>query len=189
MSAASRTSSREPSGSSRFVGTGKCAFRLCDSAYDAISRGLNQSSLPPEILDKLDKHFPSILHLSSPPLDSSVRPIGVGKRSCFCCVLWIESHNGIFGTQWIISGSHGKPYANWALSGAAYSYGIGADGKSSVDEVVWKAVLTRLTDALDWLFPGQRRISDEHVSSGDESSSSEQGAPGRVATLVRPPRG
>ena len=67
------------------------------------------------------------------------------------------------------------------LSGAAYSYAIGTDGKNSVDEVVLKAVLTRLTDAL---FSGQRRISDEHVSSGDESSSSEQGAPGWLRWLA-----
>ena len=53
------------------------------------------------------------------------------------------------------SGSHGKPYANWALSGAACSYAIGADGRSSVDEVVLKAIWTRLTDALALFFPGQ----------------------------------
>ena len=73
------------------------------------------------------------------------------------------------------SGSHGKPYANWALPGAACSYAIGADGRSSVDDAVLEAVLTRLVDALDWLFPGQRRISDGYVSSGDESSGYEEG--------------
>ena len=45
---------------------------------------------------------------------------------------------------------------------------------SSVDEAVLKAVSTRLTDTLDWLFPGRKRISDEHVSSEDESSGEEQ---------------
>ena len=179
-----------------FVGTGEGVFNLCDNPYDAVSRRLNQSSLSPEIVDKLSKHFPYILsnwnkqqivhacihaelriilHLSSLPLDFAVHPIGVSKRSCFCCVLWMESHNGIFGTQWMTSGSHGKPYANWALPGAACSYAIGADGKSSVDELVLKAVLTRLTDALDWLFPGQKKISDEYISSGDESSGTEDG--------------
>ena len=90
------------------------------------------------------------------------------------------------------SGSHGKPYANWALPGAACSYAIGADGRSSVDEAVLKASWIRLTDALAWLFPGQKRISDEHVSSGDESSGGEQGESEwrrKVATLARPPRG
>jgi len=71
------------------------------------------------------------------------------------------------------SGSHSKPYATWALP-AACSYAIRADGRSSVDEAVLKAVSARLTDALDWLFPGQKRISDEHVSTGDESSDGEQ---------------
>jgi len=45
-----------------FTGTGECVFDLCDNPYDAISRGLHRpSSLSPEIVDKLDKHFPSIL--------------------------------------------------------------------------------------------------------------------------------
>jgi hypothetical protein len=74
------------------------------------------------------------------------------------------------------SGSHSKPYANWALPGTACSYSIAADGRSSVDKAVLNAVSARLTDALDWLFPGQKRISDEHVSSGDESSDGEQAA-------------
>ena len=90
------------------------------------------------------------------------------------------------------SGSHGKPYANWALPGAACSYAIGADGRSSVDDDVLEAVLTRLVDGLDWLFPGQRRISDEFVSSGDESSDDEEGElklEDMVYTWAHPPRG
>ena len=198
-----------------FTGTGESIFNLCDNAYDAVMRGLNQSSLPPVVVDKLDKHFPSILsnwerqktvhacihaelriilHLQVglPPLRSPVHPIGVSKRSCFCCVLWIESHNRIFGTRWMTSGSHGKPYANWALPGAACSYAIGRDGRSSVDDAVLEAVLTRLVDVLDWLFPGQRRISDEYVLSGDESSGDEEGElklEDMVYTWAHPPRG
>ena len=196
-----------------FAGTGECVFDLCDSAYDAVSRGLNQSPLSPEIVDKLDKHFPSILsnwknhqtvricihaelrvilHLGPPPLDPAVHPIGVSKLTCFCCVLWIESHNRIFGTQCMTSGSHGKPYANWTLPSAVCLYAIGTDGRSSVDEAVLKAVWTRLTDTLAWLFPGQKRIFDEHFSSGDESSGNEQGESKwrrKMATLARPPRG
>ncbi|KAM6491131.1 hypothetical protein JOM56_013370 [Amanita muscaria] len=180
-----------------FTGTGESVFDLCDNAYDAVSRGLDRPSLSPEIVDQLGKHFPSIrsnwerqqtmhtcihaelrviLHLGPPSaIKPPVHPIGVSKRSCFCCTLWIESHNRIFGTRWMTSGSHGKPYANWALPGAACSYAIQADGRSSVDKAVLKPVSTRLTDALDWLFPGQKRISDEYVLNGDESSDSEQG--------------
>ncbi|KAF5374108.1 hypothetical protein D9615_008811 [Tricholomella constricta] len=175
-----------------FTGTGEGVFDLCDSAYDAVANGLKQSSLSPETLNKLDRHFPSILgnwgknqtvhacihaelriilHFGLSSLHNlNVHPIGVSKRSCFCCVLWMESHNRIFGTRWMTSGSHGKPYANWALPGAACSYAIGADGRSSVDDAVLELVSTRLTDALDWLFPGQKRISDEHALNGDESS-------------------
>ncbi|KAM6491130.1 hypothetical protein JOM56_013369 [Amanita muscaria] len=105
-----------------------------------------------------------------------VHPIGVSKRSCFCCTLWINSHNRIFGTRWMTSGSHGKPYANWALPGAACSYAIRADGRSSVDKAVLDPVSMRLTDTLDWLSSGQKRISDEYVSSGDDSESSDSWA-------------
>ena len=89
------------------------------------------------------------------------------------------------------SGSHGKPYANWALPGAACSYAIGRDGRSWVDDAVLEAVLTRLVDALDWLFPGQRRISNEYVLSGDESSGDEGDSEwrDRLFTNVPPPRG
>ena len=131
-------------------------------------------------------------HSGPPPLDPAVHPIGVSKRSWICCVLWIESHNRIFGTRWMTSGSHGRPYANWALPGAACSYAIGADGRSSVDEAVFKAIWTRLTDALALLFPGQKRISDDHFSSGDESSGGVQGESEwrrRLAALTRPPHG
>ena len=62
------------------------------------------------------------------------------------------------------SGSHGKPYASWALPGAACPYAIEADGKSSIDNLkaVLEAVGLQLVDTIDWLFPGQKRISDEH---------------------------
>ncbi|KAF5379428.1 hypothetical protein D9615_006626 [Tricholomella constricta] len=176
---------REPSGSSRFptagvmdtfTGTGEGVLNLCDSAYDAVS-GINRSPLSPDIVDKVDRHFPSIhrnwekrktvhacihaeiriiLHLGPPSLhDRHVHPIG-----------------------WMTSGSHGKPYANWALPGAACSYATGADGRSSVDEAVLKAVSTRLTGALDWLLPGQKSISDELVSSADDGEQERSGYEG-----------
>lgn len=75
----------------------------------------------------------------------------------------------------MISKSYGKPYANWLHLCAACSYAIGADRRNSVDEAVLKPILTRFTDAVDCLFLGQK-ISDEHVSSGDESSGSKKDA-------------
>jgi hypothetical protein len=44
----------------------------------------------------------------------------------------------------------------------------------SIDKAVIKAVGMRLADTLDWLFPGQKTIMDEHVSSGNESSDDEE---------------
>lgn len=45
-----------------FPGTGEGDFDLCNNAYDAMSRRvLDQPSLSPDILDKLDKRFPFML--------------------------------------------------------------------------------------------------------------------------------
>ena len=88
---------------------------------------------------------------------TDVRPIGVSKRSCLCCVLWIQSHNNIFRTRWITSGSNVKPYANWALLSAC-SYAVQAYARSSFDESVLNTVSKWLTNALDQRFPGQKRI-------------------------------
>jgi hypothetical protein len=125
-----------------------------------------------------------ILHLSSPsPLHTSRRhivpsiqlhAIGCCKRTCFCCTLWIDAYNEIYKTQWLTSGSHGKPYANWALPGPAYMLNVDEHGRSDVDAAVLRGVSQRLTDTLAWLLPGQKRISDEHVSSDDGSSDSEE---------------
>ena len=92
---------------------------------------------------------------------------GCSKRCCFCCTLWIEAYNNKFGTGWLTSGSHGKPYATWVLPGAACVHAIRPDGKSAVDATVLDSVVTRLTDTPTRPFPAQRRISNEHVSSGD----------------------
>jgi hypothetical protein len=43
-----------------FTGTGEGVFNLCDNAHDAVSRGLNQASLSPEIVDRLESSFPDI---------------------------------------------------------------------------------------------------------------------------------
>jgi hypothetical protein len=162
-----------------FTGTGECVFDLCNNPYDAISRGLHRPSLSPEIVDKLDKHFPSILnnwqrqqtmhtcihaelrlilHFGLPSgIEHPVCPIGASKRSCFCCTFWIEAHNRMFETQWMASRSHGKPHANWALPGAACSY----DGTSSLDKAVLQAVSVRLTNALDSFSPQVSTDSDD----------------------------
>jgi hypothetical protein len=174
-----------------FPGAGEGDFDLCNNAYDAVSRALEEASLSPDILDKLYDHFPSILsnwgrqqtvhalvhaevriilHLGPlSPDDLSVHPIGVSKRSCLCCALWIESHSCISGMRWMTSGFHGKPYANWALPGAACTYAIKAraDGKSLIDSAVLEAVNMRLGDTLHWIFLGQKRILDSDDDSSD----------------------
>lgn len=76
-------------------------------------------------------------------------------------------------------GSHGKPCANWALPGDACPYAMGANGRSTIDARVLSSVSVRLTDTLAWLFPGLKRISGEHVSSGDEGSDYESSEEGR----------
>jgi hypothetical protein len=124
-----------------------------------VSRGFDHPSLSPDILDKLNKCFPFILSnwarqqtvharvhaeiriiLQLSPGDHSFHPIGVGKRSFFCCALWIGSHNHISE----------------------------ANGRSSIDKGVLEIVGMRLVDTLEWLFPGQRRISDEGGDEDDE---------------------
>jgi len=51
---------------------------------------------------------------------------------------------------------------------------IGHDGKSQVDEVVLRGVQTRFQDTIEWLCPGQRRISDQHVSSDESGCGSDE---------------
>jgi hypothetical protein len=58
------------------------------------------------------------------------------------------------------SGSHGKPYANWALPCTAHA--VGREGRSLVDEDVIKGVDFRLMD-------------DQHRSSNAEVSCEEEG--------------
>lgn len=74
------------------------------------------------------------------------------------------------------SGSYGKPYANWALPGAVCPYAIERRSSSSIDKAVLEleAIGIWLVDTLGWLFPGQKRISDEHVSRGDENFDDDQ---------------
>ena len=72
------------------------------------------------------------------------------------------------------SGSHGKPYATWALPGIARPYlkwGNAERPNITVDSRVLGDITLRLRDTLDWLFPGSRRNSDEHVSSSEDDVS------------------
>jgi hypothetical protein len=92
------------------------------------------------------------------------RPIGCSKRSCLCCEVWIQAFNRTFDTNWMTSGSHGKPYPNWALPGVAYA--ARNDGTSSIDEDVCRKVDSRLEDVFAWLCL-MPRVSDEHHSSGE----------------------
>lgn len=113
-------------------GTGESTFDLCDNVYDAVSRGLDLPFLSPEIGDKLDKHFPSILsnwerqrtmhtcihaelrvilHLDRQPIPVSTQS-GLANEAVSA-----ESHNRIFGTQWMTSGSHGIAICELGASG------------------------------------------------------------------------
>ncbi|KIM42343.1 hypothetical protein M413DRAFT_27128 [Hebeloma cylindrosporum] len=165
-----------------FAGSGENVFNICENPHDAVSRGLDLPALPPAIVDKLDAQFPSvrgnwerqqtmhasihpelriILHLGPPipyKLSRACHAIGVSKRTCSCCNLWIESYNYKLLTKWMTSGSNDKLYVDWGLPGAealACPYAANHFGGSSVDDDVLYAVSKRLAKALDLLFAGQ----------------------------------
>ena len=81
------------------------------------------------------------------------------------------------------SGSHGKPYDNWAFPGAA-SEMEGVRAWHCIDQYVITGVYMRLTGTLAWvrkLTP--KRISDENASSGPDSDSSEDAEDGRIRKI------
>ena len=159
-----------------FADTGEGVYELCDSPHDAVARGLGRP-LSPENVDKLHERFPNILSnwkkrktvhacihaelriiLHFNRMSAVVplgHPIGVSKRSCLCCTLWIALHKRFWGTEWLTSGSNGKPCADWALPGGA---------SSGVSPRVLGTVSAQLEDALDELFPGQRVSGEDYVS-------------------------
>jgi hypothetical protein len=104
--------------------------------------------------------------LSDTPVESTVQqPIGCSKRSCLACTLWIEGYNHTFKTEWMTSGSHGKPYAGWTIP--TMSNG-GGSGIQRVNQHVIEQISTRVHDVLEWLIPNYvKRVSesDEHYSS------------------------
>ena len=141
-----------------------------------------------------------IPHLGPPPLYPAVHPIGVGKRSCICCVLWIESQSHFWNAvddkriSWQAICELGASRCRMLVCNRSRweEQMGGADGRSSVDVAVLKAIWTRLTDTLALFFPGQKKISDNHFSSRDESSGGEQGESEwrrRLAALAPPPHG
>ncbi|KAI6022614.1 hypothetical protein EDC04DRAFT_332518 [Pisolithus marmoratus] len=98
-----------------------------------------------------------ILHLSSTPLNPSDlrrrRPIGLSKRACLCCTVWITTYNRFF-PGWLMSRTDGKADPTWALPGCSYAHAIVNDnGKSITDAAVWRAVENRMTHRLQSLFP------------------------------------
>jgi hypothetical protein len=185
-----------------FSGTGEGEFKFCVDPTEAVGHVLHRQLTSKEIYE-VAEHFPTlssnwmgrrfyprihaklriILDLSPSLLSESLGqlplqgseqlPIGCSKHSCLCCVLWIDTFNGRTGMSWMTSGSHGKPYTNWALPGT-----VGEQIRTTlcgVDGQVVKGINTRLKDMLAWLNVkgGPKRISDERASSGSKSDTSE----------------
>lgn len=97
--------------------------------------------------------------------DHPQQPVGCSKRSCLCCNLWINAYNSKHGTHWLTSGSHGKPYATWALPTPSYKH---SGDEEVIGETVVSRIERRLNDALDKRHANLKRDSDEHRSSGSE---------------------
>ncbi|KAI0340013.1 hypothetical protein BDW22DRAFT_431129 [Trametopsis cervina] len=179
---------------SAFVGAAEGVITLDDDVY-AVIQGALSHELSPDDVSKLDQRFPSLvaswtqhttvhaslhaevrilLHFApqNEVFGTILRPIGVSKRSCLCCTIWMDEYNSSFETSWMTSGSHRKPCASWALPGRACSECIGDENRSKINQAVVHGVLTRLQDQLSWLVPGSRQISDEHNSGEIESEKS-----------------
>ncbi|KAF8804720.1 hypothetical protein BYT27DRAFT_7194329, partial [Phlegmacium glaucopus] len=122
------------------IGTGEGTFEICADPMDAVSRGLRgELSLKdmdainehfPQLArnweqrrfinPRIHAELRIILHLSPSLLSRSLTdflhpraaqlPIGCSKRSCLCCVLWMDAFNYDTRMLWMTSGSHGKPY-------------------------------------------------------------------------------
>ncbi|KAI6010793.1 hypothetical protein F5J12DRAFT_821737 [Pisolithus orientalis] len=176
----------------RMEGTCETRLDLDENYMGVISRALGGVPLAPEtatalhekvqnmrqvwdssrsVTTRLHAEIRILLHLSNPvhALDHTrQQPIGCSKRSCLCCTVWIWKYNKTFRTKWLTSGSHGKPYAAWALPGFSYDHVRVSGGRSDIDAAVLLGVGRRLSRTLAELFPNQRRLSDEHRSSESE---------------------
>ncbi|RDB30247.1 hypothetical protein Hypma_007329 [Hypsizygus marmoreus] len=175
-------------------GTGEGRHTLCNSPQDVVARvWKNPPGKQPAPSSKtvethpnltnwdeklvVDTHIHAelriILHLSRPFLSGSQKPsdmqlpIGCSKRSCLCCMLWMESFNKIVGTHWMTGGSHGKPYDAWALPGTA---GDTLDAKwREFDVAVINGVHERVVKHVEMLLTTKPRTnSDDLASSGSE---------------------
>ncbi|RDB28239.1 hypothetical protein Hypma_001498 [Hypsizygus marmoreus] len=123
---------------------GNGALEICINPMQAVEHVLKRQ-LSPQQIDAIIQRFPHlmrnweqrrcirpcihaelriILHLSSlspaglsAELSQKYTPqaIGCSKRSCLCCALWIDSFKVGTNKMWVISGSGGKAYSNWAL--------------------------------------------------------------------------
>jgi hypothetical protein len=195
------------------IGTGEGTFEIGVDSMDAVSRGLQGELSPQDvdainerfphlarnwhqrrfINPRVHAELRIILHLSPSLLSRSPteflsphatqRPIGCSKRSCLCCVLWIDAFNADTGMLWMTSGSHGKPYDNWALPGGAGEM-KGVSAWRRFDQHVIMGIYTRLTDTLAWVRKlAAKRISDEHASSGSDSDGSEGAEDDRIGKI------
>lgn len=83
--------------------------------------------------------------------------IGVSKRSCLACFLYIDRFNQKLNKKWKTSGCHGKPYEKWVLP--KHYQEVGA--------AVIKDIEGRLQSVLDQL-TRHTQYSDDYASSQDE---------------------
>ena len=86
--------------------------------------------------------------------------IGVSKRACLSCFLYIDRYNQEFQKEWRTSGCHGKAYESWALPDMEGT--CGADMIGDIKE--------RLSGVLDKLtaYPGN---SDDNATSQERDDS------------------
>jgi hypothetical protein len=98
--------------------------------------------------------------------------IGVSKRSCLCCFLYINHYNREFNQTWKTSGCHGKAYENWALPCSACSACAvkwtpeNQKQHEKVDTAVIQDITDRLQFVLDKLMHDSQ-YSDDYASSQD----------------------
>ncbi|KAI6143248.1 hypothetical protein BKA82DRAFT_4184288 [Pisolithus tinctorius] len=166
---------------------------LCEDYLEAVSRAFRKD-LPEETVAMLRERFPDMeeswhsshvvqtrIHpetrilydLTEPPRSRDFRqpqPIGCSKRSCLCCTLWIEAYNMTYGTQWLLSSSHGRPCPTWAFPVRALSVIYSTNGRKIVDETVQTKIKECLDRTVDRLFPRQRSLC---LCGGESSSDSE----------------
>ncbi|RDB16083.1 hypothetical protein Hypma_007331 [Hypsizygus marmoreus] len=131
------------------VGTGEGSLEICRNPMEVVERVLDQHPLSAEQTEALLRHYPDlcknweqrsrfvnthvhpelriILDLCRPLLSGphpppghvAPLPIGCSKRSCLCCIVWIDLFNDTAGMKCVTGGTNGRPCDDWALPGAA----------------------------------------------------------------------